>query len=130
MIRVINLISLYVNEVIETYELTYPLDIHGFASTLGFNIKYVDTGKNDAYTIITGGKKLILLNQNVSFEERINFILAHELGHYFIPHHLEPLYACNIDEMISTAVSVAKDFLNNYLPQSIINVIDIDTVEP
>ena len=27
-------------------------------------------------------------------------------------------------------VSVAKDFLNNYLPQSIMNVIDIDTLEP
>lgn len=27
-------------------------------------------------------------------------------------------------------VSIAKDFLNNYLPQSIINVIDMNTVEP
>lgn len=27
-------------------------------------------------------------------------------------------------------VSVAKDFLNNYLPQNIMNVIDIDTLEP
>lgn len=27
-------------------------------------------------------------------------------------------------------LSVAKDFLNNYLPQSLINAIDIDTLKP
>lgn len=27
-------------------------------------------------------------------------------------------------------ISIAKDFLNNYLPESIINIIDMDTVEP
>ena len=25
---------------------------------------------------------------------------------------------------------IAKDFLNNYLPQNLINIIDIDTLEP
>jgi hypothetical protein len=27
-------------------------------------------------------------------------------------------------------VTVTKDFLNNYLPQNIMNIIDIDTLEP
>lgn len=27
-------------------------------------------------------------------------------------------------------IEVAKDFINNYLPQSILNIIDIDTLEP
>jgi predicted transposase/invertase (TIGR01784 family) len=27
-------------------------------------------------------------------------------------------------------VAVAKDFLNNYLPQSIMNIVDMDTLKP
>ncbi len=27
-------------------------------------------------------------------------------------------------------VAIAKDFLNNYLPQNLINLVDIDTLEP
>lgn len=80
-----------------------PLDMQSFISILGFEVKYVDTGDSDAYTIIFGGKKLILLNQNIKSSSRINFTLAHELGHYFIPHHMEPLYACNVKELISSA---------------------------
>lgn len=53
--------------------------------------------------ISSGGKKLILLNQNIKSSTRISFTLAHELGHYFIPHHMEPLYACNVNELISSA---------------------------
>ena len=96
------MIRSYVNEVIETYKLIYPIDLYNFVSMLGFNVKHVDTGNSDAYTIINGGEKLILLNKNINLKKRINFTLAHELGHYFIPHHLEPLYACSINEIIST----------------------------
>ena len=94
-------IKSYVNQVIRKYNLDYPLDIQSFASTLGFEIKYVDTGDCDALTVMANGQKLILLNQKIHFEPRINFTLAHELGHYFIPTHLEPLYACNINELVS-----------------------------
>lgn len=96
-------ITILVNEVIKKYNLAYPLDLLSFIATLGFEIKYVDTGKSDAYTLIYRGKKVILLNKNISLRTRINFTLAHELGHYFIPHHLEPLYACNANEIISSA---------------------------
>ena len=96
-------ITILVNDVIKKYNLAYPLDLLSFIATLGFEIKYVDTGKSDAYTLIYKGKKVILLNKNISLRTRINFTLAHELGHYFIPHHLEPLYACNVNEIISSA---------------------------
>ena len=92
----------YVNHTIKRYNIRYPLDIHSFVASLGFQIKYVDTGNCDAYTIIAKGKKLILLNQQICAQTRINFTLAHELGHYFIPTHLEPLYACNVNELISS----------------------------
>lgn len=95
------MINYYVSSVIEKYNLRYPLNIWEFVRALGFRIKYVDTGDADAYTIIMNGKKLILLNQSID-SRRVNFTLAHELGHYFIPHHLEPLYACNINEVVST----------------------------
>lgn len=98
-------IKSYVNQVIRKYNLDYPLDIQSFVSTLGFEIKYVDTGDCDALTIMANGQKLILLNQEIYFEPRINFTLAHELGHYFIPTHLDPLYACNINEMVHSAPS-------------------------
>ncbi|SET38458.1 protein of unknown function [Natronincola peptidivorans] len=94
--------KLYVNDVLQKYELKHPLDVRGLVNILGFDVKYVDTGGSDAYTIIVGGKKLILLNKNMMLKERINFTLAHELGHYFIPDHLEPLYKCNVNELIST----------------------------
>ena len=92
-------IKSYAIKVIKKYNLSYPLDIHGFVSTLGFEVRFVDTGKCDAYTIIVNGQKLMLLNQQIESQSRINFTLAHELGHYFIPEHMEPIYACNIDEL-------------------------------
>lgn len=92
-------IKSYANKVTKKYNLSYPLDIHTFVNTLGFEVKYVDTGNCDAYTIIANGQKLMLLNQQIKSKSRISFTLAHELGHYFIPAHMEPLYACNIDEL-------------------------------
>lgn len=95
-------IKSYANQVIRKYNLSYPLNIRSFVTTLGFEVKYVDTGNCDAYTIIVNGRKSILLNQQIRSQTRINFTLAHELGHYFIPTHMEPLYACNINEMVSS----------------------------
>lgn len=97
-----SLIEAYANQISKRYNLSYPLNINSFVTTLGFEVKFVDTGTCDAYTIIYKGQKLILLNENISFQPRINFTLAHELGHYFIPTHLEPLYACNVNELLST----------------------------
>lgn len=97
-----NEIKLKVNEIIKKYELKYPLDIWALVDKLGFSVKYVDTGDSDAYTLIINGKKRILLNKNIKTETRINFTLAHELGHYFIPSHLEPLYGCNVSDIVST----------------------------
>ena len=96
-------ITILVNDIIKKYNLEYPLDLLPFISILGFEIKYVDTGTSDAYTIIYKGQKVILLNKATRLRTRINFTLAHELGHYFIPHHLESLYACNVNEIISSA---------------------------
>ena len=62
----------YVNHTIKRYNIRYPLDIHSFVASLGFQIKYVDTGNCDAYTIIAKGKKLILLNQQIRAQTRIN----------------------------------------------------------
>ncbi len=95
-------IKSYANQVIKKYNLSYPLNIQSFVTTLGFEVKYVDTGNCDAYTIMVNGQKLILLNQQIRTQPRINFTLAHELGHYFIPTHLEPLYACNVNEFVSS----------------------------
>jgi len=91
------------------YNLSYPLDINGFVSILGFEVRFVDTGNCDAYTIIVNGQKLMLLNQQLESQSRINFTLAHELGHYFIPDHMEPIYACNIDELVGNRTVIKKE---------------------
>lgn len=92
-------IKSYANIVIKKYNLSYPLDINAFVTALGFEVRYVDTGNCDAYTIIINGQKLMLLSQQNISQSRISFTLAHELGHYFIPSHMNPIYACNIDEL-------------------------------
>lgn len=97
-----NLVRAYANGVIKKYHLIHPLDVSNFVSMLGFNVKFIDTGKSDAYTLIYKGKKLILLNKNSNSKGRINFTLAHELGHYFIPEHLDALYQCNVNEFMSS----------------------------
>lgn len=38
-------IKSYANQVIRKYNLSYPLNIQSFVTTLGFEVKYVDTGK-------------------------------------------------------------------------------------
>jgi hypothetical protein len=72
-------IKSYANQVIRKYNLSYPLNIRSFVTTLGFEVKYVDTGNCDAYTIIVNGRKSILLNQQIRSQTRINYIRIMQL---------------------------------------------------
>ena len=77
--------------VIKDFELNYPLDIYSFCDVLNINI-YREDIDMDGCLICKNGKAAIIVNSNKFSREK--FSIAHELGHFFIPHHQELMFSC------------------------------------
>ncbi|WP_414150321.1 ImmA/IrrE family metallo-endopeptidase [Acetobacterium carbinolicum] len=99
-----------VKDIIEIFNLTYPLDIDEFVEKLNIDLKFIDTGNCDGLFLCHKGKKKILINKSAN-RLRKNFTIGHELGHYFIEHHLSQLYDCNIEDKNNIKGSVNSNRL-------------------
>lgn len=75
-----------------------PLDICRY-----FNIEvcYDDLQQCEAVLIIRNGSKKIILSSNTTYHLRQKFSVAHELGHYYMPHHNLQLFACSASDIMA-----------------------------
>lgn len=87
-------------EIIELFSITYPFDIYKFCHNLDIQI-IEDEYSKDAYLFCEKGVKCIAINSKIKNINRRKFIIAHELGHYFL-HGKEITFAClNINEVFN-----------------------------
>ncbi len=87
-------------EIIEDFNITYPFDIYEFCYNLDIEI-IEDNYNKDAYLFCENGIKCIAINNKITNINRKKFIIAHELGHYFL-HGREITFAClNINEVFN-----------------------------
>lgn len=78
-------------EVINDFNLQYPLNIYNFCKNLNIKI-YREDIDMDGCLLCHNGKVAIIVNKRNSSREK--FSIAHELGHFFIPHHNELMFNC------------------------------------
>ena len=71
----------------------YPINPVLICEQLGIKIINNYPLEKDGYLICQNGKKVILINSNISNCHRQNFIAAHELGHFLL--HRNQLYSCD-----------------------------------
>ena len=87
-------------EIIDIFNINYPFDIFKFCDNLDIRIIEDDYSK-DAYLFCENGIKCIAINRKITNLNRKKFIIAHELGHYFL-HGKEITFAClNINEVFN-----------------------------
>ena len=81
--------AIYANELIEKLELEPPIDLYELCKICNIEIVKENLKNAYAYFRIRKGKKVIFLNNSIVNTEKEKFTIAHELGHYFLPNHLE-----------------------------------------
>lgn len=121
--RIANIASL----VVERYELTHPIDIMGFASRIA-TVKIDDLPEGlDGFIYYYPHPKPPYICVKGQYVPRLNFTLAHELGHFFIPWHPRVSRKCSPDDNVEAFLHLvqeaeANEFAGELLaPESWIN---------
>lgn len=81
------------NEIIKSFETNYPLDIYALCKQIGIEIIDYHNLNVDGYLYRDLNCKLILVNNKIKNDGKKRFVIAHELGHYFL-HTKETLQIC------------------------------------
>lgn len=83
--------AVYANELIEKLNLKPPINLYELCKMFNIEIVKADLENAYAYFRIRKGKKVIFLSNSIVNTEKEKFTIAHELGHYFLPNHLEKI---------------------------------------
>ena len=70
----------------------FPVDIESVCQKLEITIKDDRPLDKDGYLVCQSGKKIIMINSQITNRHRKRFIIAHELGHFLL--HRDKLYSC------------------------------------
>ncbi len=93
MIKVKSISERRANEVIELLEPNYPLDIYSLCKQIGIEIIDYYNLNVDGYLYRDINCKLILVDKKIKNNGKKRFVIAHELGHYFL-HTKDTLQIC------------------------------------
>ena len=81
----------YANDLIEKLDLKPPVDLYKLCKICNIEIVKADLKGAYAYFRIRKGRKVIFLSNSIVNTEKEKFTIAHELGHYFLPNHLDTI---------------------------------------
>lgn len=84
-------------DTVRALSLVPPINVEWVLKYFEFELIYDEDLKADALMFIKNARKRIVLNPKSSLS-RERFTLAHELGHYLIPHHVEMMYKCQVNQ--------------------------------
>lgn len=113
----------------------FPIRPREIARMMGIPIQEVPaSGSFDGYLLRLGDSFGIMVNASINSEARKNFTIAHELGHYEIPHHKGREFKClssNIGIILGKDLEIeANDFAAELLmPASFVSG-EIKKTEP
>ena len=110
-----NVAKIKAQEIQKSFMLEYPLNLHEFCECIGIRIIDYRSLHVDGYLCKDGSNKYIFVNADLN-ERQKNFVIAHELGHYFL-HTDKILQICSgiikgFDghQVVATAESEANQF--------------------
>lgn len=83
--------TLYARELIDKLDLKPPIDLYELCEKFNIEIVKMDLEGAYAYFRIVKGRKVIFLNNSIVGTEKERFTIAHELGHYLLPNHLDEI---------------------------------------
>jgi Zn-dependent peptidase ImmA (M78 family) len=89
----------YAREVRHNLGLSGPIDVREVATRLGVEIHEENLDKPDGVLLRVDGSAVILINSNCVYEARKRFTIAHELGHFCMPHHNLERFVCSIKDI-------------------------------
>lgn len=78
-----------------------PIDPFKIAIILGFDFRFENLRSCEAVLICKNGKKRIIMKDFSYFERKLNFTVAHEIGHFLLPWHNNKIYNCTGEDLNS-----------------------------
>lgn len=69
------------------------------ANSIGLIIKKVSISGSDGRILINGDTGIISINSNINYAPRINFIIAHEIGHFILHKELGILFSDTVKSL-------------------------------
>lgn len=100
-------------------KLSGPVDMLDVARELKVGV-FEEPLDADGYLLWKGSEARILINERLWYEGRRQFTIAHEVGHFYMPHHQAQMYRCfgcdieaytRNNEMENEANEFAAEFL-------------------
>lgn len=83
----------YARQLRHQLKLTGPVDLNLVADRL--NIRIFDEALDaEGFLIQKGNEARIIINSSIGYETRKRFTIAHEIGHFYMPHHQESIFRC------------------------------------
>jgi len=89
----------YAREVRYKLGLAGPIDMMKVAKDLGVDVYEEDLDAPDGVLLKVDGNAVILIKSNCVYEARKHFTIAHELGHFYMPHHDLVKFICTIKDI-------------------------------
>lgn len=109
----------YAQQLRSELRLSGPADMLEVASRLEIGV-FEEPLDADGYLLQKGKDVRILINEHLGYEGRKMFTIAHEVGHFYMPHHQAQIYRCfgrdleaytRNNEMENEANEFASEFL-------------------
>ena len=89
----------YAQEVRCKLGLAGPINIVEAARDLGVDVCEEALEGSDGILLKVEGNAVILINSNCVYETRKRFTIAHEIGHFYMPHHNLGKFVCTISDI-------------------------------
>ena len=75
-----------------------PVDVHGIARSLGLRVVYEDLGSDISGVLVSRDGAASIAVKKSDKEPRKRFTVAHEIGHYYLRHHIQRNELVHADE--------------------------------
>ncbi|HEY8500060.1 MAG TPA: ImmA/IrrE family metallo-endopeptidase [Clostridia bacterium] len=94
--------ELYARELLHSLDIkNIPVNPFEICDILHIDICYEPLRQSEAVLLIKNGSHRVILNQNISYQPRLKFTVAHEIGHFYIPCHDLQVFACQASDIMS-----------------------------
>lgn len=121
--------SIFASELVAALKLSAPIDPEDVAKRLGLGVEYCDASGFEGALVCSKETRsgTILVKKSIRENGRRRFTIAHEVGHYVLPHHGAKGSVCgskdveNWDRSLPDEESEANDFASELLiPRSLV----------
>ncbi len=88
----------YAQELRFELKLTGPADMMDVATRLGISL-FEEPMEADGLLLLKDGKARIIISNRTGYEGRKQFTIAHEVGHFYMPHHQSEMFRCTASDI-------------------------------